>query len=178
MAPSGSGATNYNGARYSLGGGFEAGLSILFALQKFPAGVAGFFGSVVVEPLLGFWGGATVGVFPVTQETAASGDFFFRVGTTIGYQLLRLPALDPLTNHQRGIGFMVGYRPGAQYAFAKGGFYESNFELVHGPVLSLVFPDYFPRAVELVRSFLEVAFVHAPVTGAYFVTIGGGAGFP
>lgn len=176
-APFGSGATNYEGAHYSVGGGAEGGLSVLFGLQKFPAGVPGFFSGVLVEPLLGFFGAATIGTRPISQDTGASGDFFLRLGTTLGYQLLWFPARNPITNHQRGFGFMVGYRPGVQYAFVRGAFFENNIEFTHGPVVALVFPDYFPRAVELVRSFLEVAFLHAPVTSAFFVTIGGGASF-
>ena len=177
-SPSGSGGTNYAGASYTLGGGFEAGLSFLFGLERFPAGVPGFFSSILVEPLLGWFGAATVGAFPTTNETAASGDFFFRVGTTVGYQLLWLGSLDPTSRNQHGVGFMVGYRPGAQYAFAQGAFYERDFQFTHGPVASLMLPRYFARGVELVRAFVEVGFFHVPVTSAYFVTIGGGAAFP
>jgi hypothetical protein len=170
----------YAGAQYRLGGGFEAGVSLSIGLQKkFPAGSSGGYSSIVVEPLLGWFGGATVGKSPSTNETKATGDFIFRVGATVAYQFFWLQALAPFSDHQRGIGFLIGYRPGVQYTWAKGGFRgEEQLGFMHGPVIQAVFPTYYPRSAKLERGFFELAFLHTPETSGYFLVIGGGATFP
>ena len=169
--------TRYPGASYAIGGGFEAGLQFLFGLKPLPAGVAGSFNAVVIEPVIGAYGGATLGFAPTTDQSKGSGDFFFRAGVTLAFQVLHIGKRSVDTGQQYGIGFLVGYRPALQYAYVEGYFKENGVSFVHGPNLGAVFPVYWPGAARLARGLLEVAFLHVPATSSYFVTFGGGAAF-
>lgn len=169
--------TRYPGASYRIGGGVEGGLSFVLGLKLFPAGVGGAFSAVVVEPVVGAYGGATLGFAPTTDQSKGSGDFFFRAGVTLAYQFLHVGRRNVITGQQYGSGFLVGYRPGFQYAYVQGYFNEKALDFVHGPLLAAVFPIYYPRATHLTRALVEVAFLHVPAMAGYFVNFGGGFAF-
>ena len=169
--------TRYPGASYRIGGGIEGGVDFVLGLKPLPAGIAGGFSAVVIEPVIGAYGGATLGFAPTTDQSKGSGDFFLRLGVTLAFQLLHIGSRNVDTGQQYGAGFLVGYRPALQYAYVQGYFQENRVSFVHGPILAGVFPVYFPRSTHLTRALLEVAFLHIPALPGYFVTFGGGVAF-
>jgi hypothetical protein len=170
--------TRYPGASSRVGIGLEAGLPFVIGLQKFPVGVPGLYNSLVVEPLLGWYGGATLGFAPTTNQPKGSTDFFFRVGGLLAYQLVRMTAKSTFTDHQVGFGVLIGYRPSLEYALVQGYFRQEGLGFVHGPTVAAVIADYIPNAAHLTRTVIDVTFVNVPATGGYFLNIGGGAAFP
>jgi hypothetical protein len=153
---------------------FDAALKII-AGGQFPKKAGGNWAGFAIEPDAGFVleavtiSGTTINGFSVPGSTSeATG---FRVGGTVGVELVHFNQLNEKTLKQRGIGVLLGLFLGYQEtAETNNGMTTSNGDFTYGPELDLVFPNFNPGTAKYSSSSLN--FMVLPTGDVIFITLG------